>query len=79
MSNTTGKNLQASFLTILCSDKVPVAIYLVSGIKLQGVVTSFDTDVILLKHDNVAQMIYKHSVSTIVPSKPVEFTLDEEA
>ena len=75
MSNTAAKNLQASFLTILCSDKIPVAIYLVSGIKLQGIIASFDEQVILLKHDNVAQMIYKHSVSTIVPSKTVEVDL----
>jgi host factor-I protein len=71
MSTNKGKNLQAPFLTTMHQQKIPLAIYLMSGIKLQGVVTSFDESVILLEHDHVAQMIYKHAISTIVPSKMV--------
>jgi host factor-I protein len=56
---------------------VPVSIYLVNGIKLQGQIDSFDPFVILLKN-SVNQMVYKHAISTIVPSRNVSFNLDDE-
>jgi host factor-I protein len=62
-------SLQEPFLNTLRKEKVPVAIYLVNGIKLQGVVESFDQFVIMLKN-NVNQIVYKHAISTIVPTKP---------
>ncbi|MBB72062.1 MAG: RNA chaperone Hfq [Legionellales bacterium] len=65
-----GQSLQDPFLNTLRKEKVPVAIYLVNGIKLQGVVESFDQFVVLLKN-SVSQMVYKHAISTIVPSRAV--------
>ena len=64
--------LQEPFLNALRKDKIPVSIFLVNGIKLQGQVDSFDQYVIILKN-TVNQMVYKHAVSTIVPSKTVKF------
>ena len=65
-----GHSLQDPFLNVLRKEKVPVAIYLVSGIKLQGQIESFDQFVIVLKN-TVNQMVYKHAISTVVPNRPV--------
>ena len=64
------QNLQDNFLNILRKDHTPVSIFLVNGIKLQGKIDSFDQYVIMLKN-TVSQMVYKHAISTIVPSKMV--------
>ena len=69
---TKSQILQEPFLNTLRKEKIPVAIYLVNGIKLQGQIDSFDQYVIILKN-TVNQMVYKHAVSTIVPSKTVKF------
>ena len=74
--SSKGKMLQDPFLNALRKERVQVAIYLVNGIKLQGYVDSFDQYVILLKN-TVTQMVYKHAVSTIVPSKAVVLATDE--
>ena len=66
-----GHNLQDPFLNVLRKERVPVAIFLVNGIKLQGQVESFDQFVVLLKN-TVSQMVYKHAISTIVPSRVVK-------
>jgi host factor-I protein len=74
-----GQSLQDPFLNILRKEKVPVSIYLVNGIKLQGQVDSFDQFVVLLKN-SVNQMVYKHAISTIVPARNVRLPLpDSEA
>ncbi|UEG74870.1 RNA chaperone Hfq [Pantoea agglomerans] len=65
-----GQSLQDPFLNALRRERVPVSIYLVNGIKLQGQIESFDQLVILLKN-TVSQMVYKHAISTVVPSRPV--------
>ena len=65
-----GQNLQDPFLNALRKVHVPVSIYLVNGIKLQGKVDSFDQYVIILKNA-VSQMVYKHAISTIVPARQV--------
>lgn len=65
-----GQSLQDPFLNALRREKVPVSIYLVNGIKLQGQIESFDQFVILLKN-TVNQMVYKHAVSTVVPIRNV--------
>lgn len=72
------QNLQDNFLNILRKDHTPVSIFLVNGIKLQGKIDSFDQYVIMLKN-TVSQMVYKHAISTIVPSKMVrlEGSIDE--
>lgn len=76
-----GHTLQEPFLNVLRKERVPVAIFLVNGIKLQGQIESFDQFVVLLKNA-VSQMVYKHAISTIVPSRPVKVPLvddDEDA
>ena len=65
-----GQSLQDPFLNALRRERVPVSIYLVNGIKLQGQIESFDQFVILLEN-TVSQMVYKHAISTVVPSRPV--------
>ena len=65
---TKSHYLQDPFLNALRKEKIQVSIYLVNGIKLQGFVDSFDQYVVLLKN-NITQMVYKHAISTIVPSK----------
>lgn len=71
------QNLQDTFLNNLRKEHIPVSIFLVNGIKLQGKVDSFDQYVIMLKN-TVSQMVYKHAISTIVPSKPVKMTGDDD-
>ncbi|MCH9637325.1 RNA-binding protein hfq [Candidatus Rickettsiella isopodorum] len=70
--------LQDPFLNALRKDKVPVSIYLVNGIKLQGLVESFDQFVVLLKN-SVSQMVYKHAISTVVPAKNVKLASIDES
>ena len=72
-----GQNLQDPFLNALRKEHVPVSIYLVNGIKLQGKVDSFDQYVIILKN-TVSQMVYKHAISTIVPARQVRLSNDQE-
>lgn len=73
-----GQMLQEPFLNALRREHVPVSIFLVNGIKLQGQIESFDQFVILLKN-NVSQMVYKHAVSTIVPARNVQIDkVDDE-
>lgn len=66
-----GQSLQDPFLNALRKERVPVSIFLVNGIKLQGQIESFDQFVVLLKN-NVSQMIYKHAISTVVPSRNIK-------
>ena len=73
---TKSQILQEPFLNALRKEKIPVSIYLVNGIKLQGQVDSFDQYLIILKN-TVNQMVYKHAVSTIVPSKTIKFQTEE--
>ena len=71
-----GQSLQDPFLNVLRKERVPVSIYLVNGIKLQGQVESFDQFVVLLKN-TVSQMVYKHAISTIVPAKTVKLQIED--
>ena len=68
-----GQSLQDPFLNALRKERVPVSIYLVNGIKLQGQIDSFDQFVVLLKN-SVSQMVYKHAISTVVPARNVRLT-----
>jgi host factor-I protein len=72
-----GHTLQDPFLNTLRKDRIPVAIYLVNGIKLQGQVESFDQFVILLRN-SVNQLVYKHAISTIVPARNVKMPRTDE-
>lgn len=66
-----GQALQDPFLNALRKERIPVSIYLVNGIKLQGQIESFDQFVVLLKN-SVSQMVYKHAISTVVPARNVK-------
>jgi len=73
-----GQSLQEPFLNTLRKEKIPVSIYLVNGIKLQGQIDSFDQFVILLRN-SINQMVYKHAISTIVPARNVRLGPDGPA
>ena len=72
-----GQSLQDPYLNALRKERIPVSIFLVNGIKLQGQVESFDQFVILVKN-TVSQMVYKHAISTDVPSRPVKLPAAED-
>ena len=71
-NNNKGQLLQDPFLNTLRREHIPVSIYLLNGIKLQGQIESFDQYVVLLRN-TITQMVYKHAISTIVPGRPVSF------
>src|SRR3990172_13292268 len=75
MSQQKGQALQDPFLNTLRKEHVPVSIFLVNGIKLQGQIESFDQFVVLLKN-SVSQMIYKHAISTVVPNRAVNIAYE---
>ncbi|MEK6736582.1 MAG: RNA chaperone Hfq [Pseudomonadota bacterium] len=70
-----GQLLQDPFLNILRKERIPVSIYLVNGIKLQGQIDSFDQYVVLLKN-SITQMVYKHAISTVVPARAVTIPME---
>ena len=76
MAQTKGAPVQDPFLNILRKEHIPVSIFLVNGIKLQGQIDSYDQFVILLKNA-VNQMIYKHAISTIVPAKSITIPMED--
>ena len=72
MSNDKKQNLQDTFLNSVRKSKTPLTIFLVNGVKLQGVVTWFDNFCVLLRRDGQSQLVYKHAISTIMPAQPVQ-------
>ncbi len=72
-----GQSLQDPFLNTLRKERVPVSVFLVNGIKLQGQIESFDQFVVVLRN-SVSQMIYKHAISTVVPSRNIRIPRAEE-
>jgi len=66
------QNVQDVFLNYIRKNKAPVTIFLVNGVKLQGIVTWFDNFSLLLRRDGHTQLVYKHAISTIMPSAPVQ-------
>lgn len=78
MSDKT-QNLQDVFLNNVRKSKNPVTVFLVNGVKLQGVITWFDNFCVLLRRDGHSQLVYKHAISTVMPSSPVQlFDPDKE-
>ena len=71
------QNLQDSFLNFMRKNKVPLTIFLVNGVKLQGIITWFDNFSMLLRRDGVSQLVYKHAISTIMPGGPISLFDDE--
>ena len=72
MSSEKSQNVQDVFLNYIRKDKTPVTIFLVNGVKLQGIVTWFDNFCVLLRRDQHSQLVYKHAISTVMPSVPVQ-------
>ena len=72
MSNEKKQNLQDTFLNSVRKNRTPLTIFLVNGVKLQGVVSWFDNFCVLLRRDGQSQLVYKHAISTIMPSQPVQ-------
>lgn len=66
------QNLQDVFLNNVRKNKISLTIFLVNGVKLQGIVTWFDNFCVLLKRDDHSQLVYKHAISTIMPSQPIQ-------
>ena len=72
MSSDKTKNVQDEFLNHIRKQKTPVTIFLVNGVKLQGIVTWFDNFSVLLRRDGHTQLVYKHAISTVMPSMPIQ-------
>lgn len=73
------QNLQDAFLNHVRKTKVPVTIFLINGVKLQGVITWFDNFCVLLRRDGQSQLVYKHAISTIMPAQPISLYEGEDA
>ena len=79
MSSEKSQNVQNVFLNHIRKQKTPVTIFLVNGVKLQGIVTWFDNFSVLLRRDGHTQLVYKHAISTVMPSVPIQlFEPDKE-
>ncbi|MDO1558764.1 RNA chaperone Hfq [Brevundimonas sp. 2R-24] len=72
MSQDKKQNLQDAFLNTVRKSKTPLTIFLINGVKLQGIVTWFDNFCLLLRRDGQSQLVYKHAISTIMPAQPVQ-------
>ena len=72
MSSEKKQNLQDTFLNAVRKSKTPLTIFLVNGVKLQGVVSWFDNFCVLLRRDGQSQLVYKHAISTVMPAQPVQ-------
>ncbi|PLX44917.1 MAG: RNA chaperone Hfq [Hyphomicrobiales bacterium] len=78
MASDRLQNLQDTFLNKVRKSKIPLTIFLVNGVKLQGVVTWFDNFCVLLRRDSHSQLVYKHAISTIMPNQPIRLFDDED-
>ena len=72
MSHDKKQNLQDTFLNSVRKTKTPLTIFLINGVKLQGIVSWFDNFCVLLRRDGQSQLVYKHAISTIMPAQPVQ-------
>ena len=73
MSEERSQNVQEVILNAIRKEKVPVTVFLINGVKLQGIVTWFDNFSLLLKREAHVQLVYKHAISTIMPTEPINF------
>ena len=78
MAGDNSQNVQDVFLNHIRKHKIPVTIFLVNGVKLQGIVTWFDNYCVLLRRDAHSQLVYKHAISTVMPSQPITLFEAEE-
>ena len=72
MPSDKSQNVQDVFLNYIRKHKIPVTVFLVNGVKLQGITTAFDNFSVLLRRDGHTQLVYKHAISTIMPSAPIQ-------
>ena len=72
MSNEKSQNVQDVFLNHVRKNKTPVTVFLVNGVKLQGIITWFDNFCVLLRRDAHSQLVYKHAISTVMPAQPIQ-------
>ncbi len=79
MSSEKQQNLQDVFLNNVRKAKIPVTVFLVNGLKLQGIITWFDNFCVLLRRDAHSQLVYKHAISTVMPSQPVQLFEPEQS
>ena len=79
MANDKSRNLQELFLNNVRKSHASVTVFLVNGVKLQGIITWFDNFCILLRRDGQSQLVYKHAISTIMPSQPVNLYDGDDA
>ncbi|MGE0733273.1 MAG: RNA chaperone Hfq [Alphaproteobacteria bacterium] len=78
MSQEKSHNLQDVFLNHIRKNKTPVTVFLVNGVKLQGIVTWFDNFCVLLRREQHSQLVYKHAISTVMPGAPVQLFEPEQ-
>ena len=78
MATDRAQNLQDVFLNQVRKSKIPLTIFLVNGVKLQGVITWFDNFCVLLRRDGLSQLVYKHAISTIMPGQSIQLFTEEE-
>lgn len=78
MSAAKSQNVQDVFLNHIRKNKLPVTVFLVNGVKLQGVISWFDNFCVLLRRDSHSQLVYKHAISTVMPAAPVHLYEPEE-
>ena len=79
MTSEKTQNLQDVFLNHVRKNKTPVTVFLVNGVKLQGIITWFDNFCVLLRRDGHSQLVYKHAISTVMPVTPVALYDEEDA
>jgi host factor-I protein len=72
MAGERSQNVQDVFLNHVRKNKTPVTVFLVNGVKLQGVITWFDNFCVLLRRDGLSQLVYKHAISTVMPTTPIQ-------
>lgn len=78
MAADKAQNLQDTFLNNVRKSKAPLTVFLINGVKLQGAITWFDNFCVLLRRDGHSQLVYKHAISTIMPSQPIQLYDDDE-
>ena len=78
MAQEKQQNLQDTFLNHVRKQKIPVTVFLVNGVKLQGVISWFDNFCVLLRRDGQSQLVYKHAISTIMPGAPINLYESED-
>jgi len=76
MAADKSQNLQDTFLNNVRKSKAPLTVFLINGVKLQGVITWFDNFCVLLRRDGHSQLVYKHAISTVMPSQPIQLFED---